>query len=186
MCTPHAIQLAPLLHANCPHIAVGAISQSKAFQQSCSRHIVSCCYECCHNGRSPEYWPCCYGLQLAAEFLSSMFTRSCFVANLVYPNRKAGIFRDVPCNWYLLALPVVQCVYELPFKLQTWSCPQAQQRKLALVESKRLAKTAEAIGMHVMGLNSKSTTEQLTSLLQQADIVSVHCPLTPKTHHLLG
>ena len=144
-----------------------------------------CCYECCHTGRSPEYWPCCYGLQLAGEFLYSTFTRRCFVANLIYPERQVS-FMTCIANWYLLALPVVQCMYELPFNLQTWSCPQAEQRKLALVAGNRLAKTAEAIGMHVMGLNSKSTTEQLTSLLQQADIVSVHCPLTPKTNHLLG
>ena len=50
----------------------------------------------------------------------------------------------------------------------------------------RLAKTAEAIGMHVMGLNSKSSSAQLTSLLQQADVVSLHCPLMPTTHNLIG
>lgn len=50
----------------------------------------------------------------------------------------------------------------------------------------RLAKTAEAIGMHVIGLNSKSSSAQLTSLLQQADVVSIHCPLTPTTRNLIG
>lgn len=55
-----------------------------------------------------------------------------------------------------------------------------------LAAGTRLAKTAEAIGMNVIGLDSKSTSAQLTSLLQQADVVSIHCPLTPKTQNLLG
>ena len=50
----------------------------------------------------------------------------------------------------------------------------------------RLAKTAEAIGMQVIGLNSKSSRADLEALLQTADIVSLHCSLTPKTHHLIG
>ena len=50
----------------------------------------------------------------------------------------------------------------------------------------RLAKTAEAIGMKVVGLNSKSSRADLEVLLQTADIVSLHCSLTPKTHNLIG
>lgn len=50
----------------------------------------------------------------------------------------------------------------------------------------RLAKTAEAIGMKVTGLNSKSSRAELEALLQTADIVSLHCSLTPKTHGLIG
>ena len=50
----------------------------------------------------------------------------------------------------------------------------------------RLAKTAEAIGMKVIGLNSRSSQAELKALLQTADIVSLHCSLTPKTHHLIG
>lgn len=50
----------------------------------------------------------------------------------------------------------------------------------------RLARTAEAIGMMVMGLNSKSSGSDLEAMLQVADVVSLHCSLTPKTHHLIG
>ena len=50
----------------------------------------------------------------------------------------------------------------------------------------RLAKTAEAIGMTVMGVNSKSSRSDLEDMLQVADVVSLHCSLTPKTHHLIG
>ncbi|KAL3134120.1 hypothetical protein ABBQ32_008542 [Trebouxia sp. C0010 RCD-2024] len=50
----------------------------------------------------------------------------------------------------------------------------------------RLAKTAEAIGMKVTGLTSSSTRAELEALLQTADIVSLHCSLTPKTHGLIG
>jgi len=50
----------------------------------------------------------------------------------------------------------------------------------------RLARTAEAIGMIVMGLNSKSSRSDLEAMLQVADVVSLHCSLTPKTHHLIG
>ena len=50
----------------------------------------------------------------------------------------------------------------------------------------RLAKTAEAIGMTVIGTNSRSNRSDLENLLQQSDIVSLHCPVTSKTHHLIG
>ena len=50
----------------------------------------------------------------------------------------------------------------------------------------RLAKTAEAIGMKVTGLNSKSSRADLEAVLQTADIISLHCSLTPKTHNLIG
>lgn len=50
----------------------------------------------------------------------------------------------------------------------------------------RLAKTAEAIGMKVIGLTSTSSRAELEALLQTADIVSLHCSLTPKTHGLIG
>lgn len=50
----------------------------------------------------------------------------------------------------------------------------------------RLAKTAEAIGMKVIGLNSKSSRADLEAVLQTADFVSLHCSLTPQTHHLIG
>ena len=63
---------------------------------------------------------------------------------------------------------------------------QAQMYELLSSVGKRLAKTAEAIGMRVIGTNSKSSRLDLESLLQQADIVSLHCPVTPKTHQLIG
>ena len=50
----------------------------------------------------------------------------------------------------------------------------------------RVAKVAEAMGMTVIRLNSKSHQEELFQMLQQADVVSLHCPLTPDTYHLRG
>jgi len=58
--------------------------------------------------------------------------------------------------------------------------------KLVVFAGTRLAKTAEAIGMSVRGLNSKSSQSDLEAMLQEADIISLHCSLTPKTHHLIG
>ena len=58
--------------------------------------------------------------------------------------------------------------------------------KQCLVPGVRVAKVAEAMGMTVIGLNSRSSQEDLFQMLQQADVISLHCPLTPDTYHLLG
>ena len=60
------------------------------------------------------------------------------------------------------------------------------QSACTVCAGKIVAKVAEAMGMHVTGLDSRSSLQDLHSMLQQADVVSVHCPLTPHTHHLLG
>jgi len=50
----------------------------------------------------------------------------------------------------------------------------------------RLAAAARALGMDVVGVRSTSSREELEALLSRADFVSLHCPLTPETHGLLG
>ncbi len=49
-----------------------------------------------------------------------------------------------------------------------------------------LARVAEALGMHVLAARSTSTRDDLFDLAAQSDVVSVHCPLTPKTRGLVG
>ena len=57
-----------------------------------------------------------------------------------------------------------------------------------------VANIAQAMGMRIIALTSKEPpalppyTEKadLTTLMQQADIVSLHCPLTPDTRHLIN
>jgi glyoxylate reductase len=47
-----------------------------------------------------------------------------------------------------------------------------------------VARLAEAFGMHIVS-SSRSGGLPLEELLGQADVVSIHCPLSPETHHLI-
>ena len=57
---------------------------------------------------------------------------------------------------------------------------------------KRVAQIAQAFGMNVIALTSKTTLPdgikkvELPELLAQSDVLSLHCPLTPNTHHLIN
>jgi hypothetical protein len=50
----------------------------------------------------------------------------------------------------------------------------------------RVGHMATAIGMTVIGVRSSSSRQQLEQLLSTAHVVSLHCPLTDSTRHLLG
>jgi glyoxylate reductase len=49
-----------------------------------------------------------------------------------------------------------------------------------------VAKRAEGFDMRVLHIDSHHTDEERNRLLKESDFVSVHCPLTPKTHHLIN
>jgi glyoxylate reductase len=49
---------------------------------------------------------------------------------------------------------------------------------------KAVARRAEAFDMHVVGADARDRTA-VHSLLGASDFVSLHCPLTPQTHHLI-
>ena len=40
--------------------------------------------------------------------------------------------------------------------------------------------------MTVVGTTSRSSRSDLEAVLRVADVISVHCPLTPATHELIG
>jgi phosphoglycerate dehydrogenase-like enzyme len=48
-----------------------------------------------------------------------------------------------------------------------------------------LARIAEAIGMKVISVSSKSSRADLLELASRSDVMSVHCPLTPATRGLV-
>lgn len=50
----------------------------------------------------------------------------------------------------------------------------------------RLARAAEGLGMRVLGARSSTPRGELLAMCTQADVVSVHCPLTPATRGLVG
>jgi phosphoglycerate dehydrogenase-like enzyme len=49
---------------------------------------------------------------------------------------------------------------------------------------KALAAAAEGLGMRVVGVTSSSSGAELETLLAEADVVSLHCPHTPRTEGL--
>lgn len=52
--------------------------------------------------------------------------------------------------------------------------------------AQRLVVAAEALGMVVRSVDSKSSEQELLDLLAASDVVSLHCPLTPRTRGLIG
>ncbi len=49
-----------------------------------------------------------------------------------------------------------------------------------------LAARADGFNMRVLHTNASSTEADLDELLEQSDFVSIHAPLSPGTHHLIG
>ncbi|MDI1476185.1 2-hydroxyacid dehydrogenase [Polyangium sp. y55x31] len=49
-----------------------------------------------------------------------------------------------------------------------------------------LARIAEALGMRILAARSTTSPEDLLDLASRADVISIHCPLTPKTRGLVG
>ncbi|MFO0586321.1 MAG: NAD(P)-dependent oxidoreductase [Polyangiaceae bacterium] len=50
----------------------------------------------------------------------------------------------------------------------------------------RLAKAAEALGMRALPIRSRTPRADFLAMCTVADVVSVHCPLTPDTRGLIG
>lgn len=51
--------------------------------------------------------------------------------------------------------------------------------------ARRLAAAAEALGMRVRALDSRATDEDRRALWAGSDVISLHCPLTPRTRGLV-
>lgn len=49
-----------------------------------------------------------------------------------------------------------------------------------------LAERAHGFEMQILHTDSSSTRAELDELLEHSDFVSIHAPLTPETHHLIG
>lgn len=63
-------------------------------------------------------------------------------------------------------------------------------RTLGLVgrgaSAQRLAQACTALGMRVVSVDSKSSDAERSALLSESDVISLHCPLTPRTRGLIG
>lgn len=63
-------------------------------------------------------------------------------------------------------------------------------RTLGLVgngqSAQRLRAAAEALGMRVVAVDSRSSDDALLAMLAASDVVSLHCPLTARTRGLIG
>jgi phosphoglycerate dehydrogenase-like enzyme len=66
---------------------------------------------------------------------------------------------------------------------------ELQARSIGIIGSGRIAKKvgslAATLGMHVSYTNSKSSPQDVDALLKQADVITLHIPLTNETQHLL-
>lgn len=56
---------------------------------------------------------------------------------------------------------------------------------------KNVARKAEAFGMHIIYYNNRTEVPgyrrvELDTLLVESDFITLHTPLTPQTHHLIG
>jgi phosphoglycerate dehydrogenase-like enzyme len=73
-----------------------------------------------------------------------------------------------------------------PFRAQG---RELRGRKLLLIGygkiGKRVGELAKVFGMVVSWANSRTSREEILGHLAHADVVSLHCPYTPETHHLL-
>ena len=49
-----------------------------------------------------------------------------------------------------------------------------------------VGKLAEAFGMKVLTYSRKQPAEEMEKLFRQSDVISLHCPLTPETKHLVN
>ena len=49
-----------------------------------------------------------------------------------------------------------------------------------------VGKLADAFGMKVLTYSRKQPAEELEKLFRQSDVISLHCPLTPETKHLVN
>jgi len=50
----------------------------------------------------------------------------------------------------------------------------------------RVTELAKAFGMIVLSANSKTKKDDLKKICAQSDFISIHCPLTPSTKHLIS
>lgn len=80
------------------------------------------------------------------------------------------------------------------FTLLTHPCTELDGKTLGLIGSGaiggRVARIAEALGMKVIvaaraGAPAKDGRVPLNELLERADVISLHCPLTPETQNLI-
>ena len=166
------VKITERLLAACPNIRLICV-------QATGYNVIDC--EACAKRGIPVTNVPCYGTAAVAQFTMALILELCHRVGLHNHNVKTGGWVNADCFTY-------------------WLTPQTELagKTLGIIGFGRIGKAvgrlAKAFGMNVIAYNRSQSEEgrqiaayvDLDTLLTQADIVSLHCPLCPDTEKIIN